>query len=528
MKQSREQDARHDGTIRQGVPVHPEDAEQITSLSFDIETVLSRKDMVIQEPIPGGGRGAVVTIRAEAQQPSSLSSPSLRFQLRGYQFPDIRRGMMEKPDYHFEIRRKHFGRTQETWVVVYRSAADEGNLNPTWETDDISLSELCQDNLDGQVQIKVWDVDKVGYWSALGMVETSVRSMMEAQCRFGNLTRENGFPLTRDGKAKRGEIVVVRADVVQPSEDLAVATPVPADATTITTASTFMSSSMTSSTAMSRGPPPLVADASVLPASTLTPIPPPTTPTARSTEDRLRSFIGLTRNGRCNVDLCVAIDFTDANGDFRQPSSSHFRTSSQWNNYEWLMSAVGKSISEYSHTQEYPIWGFGGDYNGQTYQLFQCGSKKKASGIQGLLEAYALTFQTGLKLGSRRRFQKVIEAAAHHANTQSNSELSYTVLLVLTPGSDSDVLAAKESIVNVEGAPLSVVFVRVPAPGQPLLFDDEKLQVYLSNRNCQRPFTTCFDGKAAVKDRDEGKIKQMILQTLTKQLPEYFALQGIQ
>lgn len=79
------------------------------------------------------------------------------------------------------------------------------------------------------------------------------------------------------------------------------------------------------------------------------------------------------------------------------------------------MSVVGEAISDYSHTQQYPIWGFGGDYGSTTYQLFQCGSKPKVNGIPGLLEAYATTFQTGITFGRSRQFKKVIEAAAHHA-----------------------------------------------------------------------------------------------------------------
>lgn len=100
------------------------------------------------------------------------------------------------------------------------------------------------------------------------------------------------------------------------------------------------------------------------------------------------------------------------------------------------------------------------------------------------------------------------------------------MLLVLTPGGESDVLAAKDTIVSVEGAPLSILFVRVPAVGQPTRFDDQKLPVYLSNRNCRRPFTVCYDSRDAVSSRNKSPLKEMVLETLIQQLPAYFDQHG--
>ena len=46
---------------------------------------------------------------------NDITKAVLRFQLRGFSLASVRRNFMEKPDYHFEMRRKHIGRTQESW-----------------------------------------------------------------------------------------------------------------------------------------------------------------------------------------------------------------------------------------------------------------------------------------------------------------------------------------------------------------------------------------------------------------------------
>lgn len=210
--------------------------------------------------------------------------------------------------------------------MVYRSETDPGHSNPTWETDDIPLGKLCQGDLDRQIQISIYDIDKVGHWSTLGSVETTVRALMESRCRIGNCETDNAYTIQKEGKQKLGQLIVVHADIVTPSEDVAVASGAfsTASSTRERTSSTHSSGAFSKGQQQQEEPMLVVAQAIASPpppqqqrpipaqlASVEVMRPPPTVPTRDQT---LKSFVSYVRDGRCNVDLCVAVDFTTANG----------------------------------------------------------------------------------------------------------------------------------------------------------------------------------------------------------------------
>ena len=130
---------------------------------------------------------------------------------------------------------------------------------------------------------------------------------------------------------------------------------------------------------------------------------------------------------KCSLELCVAIDFTKANGDRFTPGTPHYcggggastdQTTATLNDYQWIMSVVGETLRDSSATNEYPIWGFGGSYEGNELPIFRCGQSQTVTGVKGLLSAYSAVFDTEIVFGRQRNMDTVIKAAAQHAKKQ--------------------------------------------------------------------------------------------------------------
>jgi len=461
----------------------------------------------------------------------------LRFQVRGYAFPSMRRNFMERPDYYYELFRKTTAPVQqqqqqndvdggvvvvvvekESWRLVYRSACEKGMLNPMWAEDQLSVAALCNHDLNRDLLIQVIDMDGKGGRHLLGSMETNVHGLMGAVVTDGgNCDTTKAFSLLcKKGEKKMGQIIVLQAAVHTsgssvPFMEDAIAVPVMAEPI------------MDGSGSLEIMAPPIMA-VEVLPA-----------PTVRALgTSSFQDYASV-----CGIDLCMAVDFTDTNGKSGSSSSAHARTNGRLNDYEWSMSVVGETLRDLNTLHEYPIWGFGGCFQNDTHKthpIFQCGSSPKANGTKGLLEAYATTFKTGLTPGKQRKFDNILMAAAHHAKKQleearrTNQRLSYTLLTVLTVGSDSDILGAKDKLVAIQGAPLSVLFLRIPPSSSRSKSEWSadtfgKLQMYTSNRNCRR-FYTCLDD-CSVSNREANKLSSKVMQVLQEQMPVYFRSQGM-
>ena len=147
----------------------------------------------------------------------------------------------------------------------------------------------------------------------------------------------------------------------------------------------------------------------------------------------------------CQLDFCVAIDFTSSNGayvrrtrfssicicfglnvpcdqrsclsgstgDPRIPGSLHDQSDGNFNDYEETITSIGNALAVYSEL--FNVWGFGAKFNGVTRHLFQCGSTGIVQGVEGILEAYRSVFRNDLIMSGPTVFDEVIRAAAVRA-----------------------------------------------------------------------------------------------------------------
>jgi len=123
-------------------------------------------------------------------------------------------------------------------------------------------------------------------------------------------------------------------------------------------------------------------------------------------------------------------------------------------------------LSKYDSDQQFPVFGFGAKYGGVVRHCFQCGPTAEVRGTKGVLDAYHSVFQSGLIMSGPTVFTEVIQTAAARALSaqdmaRQKGEQAYTILLILTDGSVSDVQETAQVLDQVSNAPLSVVIVGV-------------------------------------------------------------------
>lgn len=157
-----------------------------------------------------------------------------------------------------------------------------------------------------------------------------------------------------------------------------------------------------------------------------------------------------------------------SNGDPRKPGTLHYRhPDGSHNDYEKAIQAIVSILSKYDSDQMYPVWGFGAKYGGIVRHCFQCGQSAEVHGAQGIIDAYRLTFKSGLTMSGPTVFTEVLQTAAakaakSQAEAKAKGKQSYTVLLILTDGSVSDPPATAQVLKQIsQTAPISVVIVGV-------------------------------------------------------------------
>jgi len=173
-------------------------------------------------------------------------------------------------------------------------------------------------------------------------------------------------------------------------------------------------------------------------------------------------------SGGCQLNLSVAIDFTGSNGDPRIPGTLHHIDANEPNEYEKALGAIVGILANYDYDQKFAVMGFGAKYDGTVRHCFQCGPDKEAHGIGGVIDAYERVFKTKLTMSGPTVFSEVIYTSADRAtHAQADAKLrgqqAYSILLIVTDGSVTDLEHTKRSIASVSDAPLSIIIVGVGA-----------------------------------------------------------------
>jgi len=421
-----------------------------------------------------------------------------------------------KPSPFLEVSVQVQAAAGTSWQVLHRSTHRVHEPNPIWPTFSVDLCRLQRDNTnninDNQqdyrtvpLRLQVWDWQKNGKHKTLGRVETTLGTLMQIQSPQAMTTTKdpahidvaNAFDLRVRDKVM-GKLVVGKVEIIKPSSGgggvgtvtpAAAATPRRPESSSVPCGQSSQFSQALDPAQPSAHPTapktvaiePMEAPQRFVPAVPA-PFVPPSAPSApnyaslpisnelppaMAPPPQRPQFVDYITGG-CELELCIAIDFTGSNGDPRVPGTLHYMNPNPayLNDYEKALTAVGGIIAKYDADQKFPVWGFGAKYGGVIQHCFRIGDADELEGIHGVLQAYRNIFRTGLTMSGPTVFDQVIKVAAYKARTQHQQDLqvgtqSYKILLILTDGAVTDVEATKLAIQEANDAPLSIVIVGI-------------------------------------------------------------------
>ncbi|CAG5957582.1 unnamed protein product [Menidia menidia] len=151
------------------------------------------------------------------------------------------------------------------------------------------------------------------------------------------------------------------------------------------------------------------------------------------------SFLDYIRGGT-QINFTVAIDFTASNGNPSQPTSLHYMSPYQLNDYAMALRAVGEIIQDYDSDKLFPALGFGAKLppDGRVSHEFPLNGNPQnpyCNGIDGVMEAYYQSLKS-VRLYGPTHFSPVINHVARYASAVTDGS-QYFILLIISDGAAS-------------------------------------------------------------------------------------------
>jgi hypothetical protein len=167
--------------------------------------------------------------------------------------------------------------------------------------------------------------------------------------------------------------------------------------------------------------------------------------------------------GGLQLNLITAIDFTASNGSPASPTSLHYIAQGALNQYETCIQSVGSIVCPYDSDQQFAVYGFGGEFNGQTSHCFPltCDYRQPhVQGLEGIMGVYRQALGR-VVLSGPTLFTPVVTAATQLANDSWASSHTYTILMIITDGCINDMQDTIDAIVTASNTALSIIIVGV-------------------------------------------------------------------
>jgi Copine len=482
------------------------------SAQFNIADLTSLKHMVQMKRLRCGGN---LYCRLEpVHDPSKLTNTvQLKFGAvdlvpHGKQNMVFHKGL---PDTVLEISKPEWS----GWIVVHRSPPVKGSLNPVYDTAYVSLGDLCgqrdksdsgKNCYDEPFHISVFSF-KGDQRSLIGIAETTLRHLLINAGRGSineNVDDEGSSEIEKEAPKKEvskpiefklqrslqklkeaGRIVVLKASLL--SED----------------GSQFFPEQK------------IPGEIEITSLDALQPLAVP----HKAISERFSKYIA---NG-CQIDFCVAIDFTSSNGNPARIDSNHHHDGHSLNDYEETITVIGAALSKYNECNDYTVWGFGAKFGGVVRHIFQCGPTATVKGVDGILSAYQSVFESDLIMSGPTVFTQVLQAAASKAKRNHDmirQNPRYTVLLVITDGIMDNFDETVERLNLYSSMPLSVIFVGVGRSDFARMY-----QLCQSRSESSRSIVTFVEFRQ--HQQNASSLGEAALCNIPIQLCQYMQLQGI-
>ena len=204
---------------------------------------------------------------------------------------------------------------------------------------------------------------------------------------------------------------------------------------------------------------------------------------------KIISFEHYIKNGQINLD--IAIDYTESNGSPDDPNSLHYKEAKGGNDYEKVIKLCGKKIRNYNYDQLFPVYGFGGipqnsDKVSHCFNINFNDDYPEIETIENIIKYYRESLDK-IKFYGPTKFAPIIKKVMSEINYElenNEEENLYHILLILSDGIITDMEETIDCIVEASKLPLSIVIVGIgEADFENMEFLDDDIITPLVNSN---------------------------------------------
>uniref|UniRef100_A0A671TX30 Copine VIII n=1 Tax=Sparus aurata TaxID=8175 RepID=A0A671TX30_SPAAU len=238
----------------------------------------------------------------------------------------------------------------------------------------------------------------------------------------------------------------------------------------------------------------------------------------------------------CLVD--TELSFLDyIRGNPSQPTSLHYMSPYQLNDYAMALRAVGEIIQDYDSDKMFPALGFGAKLppDGRVSHEFALNGNPQnpyCSGIEGVMEAYYQSLKS-VRLYGPTHFSPVINHVARYASAVMDGS-QYFILLIISDGVITDMAQTKESIVNAASLPMSIIIVGVgPAEFDEMIeLDGDEERISSQGRYAERDIVQFVPFRDYIDRRGNhilsmARLAKEVLAEIPDQFLSYMRTRGI-
>ena len=249
----------------------------------------------------------------------------------------------------------------------------------------------------------------------------------------------------------------------------------------------------------------------------------------------LEKFI---KGGQINLD--IAIDYTNSNGSPKDKSSLHYMHGKEPNVYEKVIKSCGEIIAYYDYDQLFPVYVFGGIPKGKK-EVSHCfninfnENDPNIKSIDNIIHFYKESLEK-VELSGPTHFSPIIEKVISEINDDINNrkeENHYYILMILTDGIINDMKETIDCIVEASKLPLSIIIIGVgfeDFTNMKILDGDDKPLINSFGKIRKRDIVQFvkfndFIDKNGIKD-DGTELAAEVLKEIPRQIEEYYHYGG--
>ena len=252
--------------------------------------------------------------------------------------------------------------------------------------------------------------------------------------------------------------------------------------------------------------------------------------------NKIISFEHYIKNGQINLD--IAIDYTQSNGYPDSPNSLHYISAEGGNDYEKAIKSCGKIIAYYDYDNLFPVYGFGGipqnsDNVSHCFNI-NFNENPEIETLDNIIKYYRESLNK-VKFYGPTFFAPVIKRVMSEISDElenKKEENHYHILLILTDGIITDMIDTVNCIVEASKLPLSIVIVGIgEADFENMKFLDGDIIPLVNSYGELRKRDivqfvkfNIFKEKNAVNDCKD--LAEEVLKEIPRQIEEYYKFCG--